>query len=74
MSHEQPVYLSYLLRLWPVSLDGDTVWRASLESALSGKRQGFAGLEDLLSFLRRRTGESSDQVRVTGDEVGDMAP
>jgi hypothetical protein len=73
MAREQPDYLSYLLRLWRVTGDdktnqgdeashctGETVtWRASLESALTGERKGFASLDDLFDFLRRQTDVSS---------------
>jgi hypothetical protein len=45
---------------------GRMVWRASLESALSGKRRSFASLDALFNFLRRETGlvcdgESDDE-------------
>ena len=69
MSQEQPVYLSYLLRLWSMREDGDMVWRASLETALSGQRESFASLDDLFDFLRKQTVISSDGTRARGDEV-----
>lgn len=50
-SVDEPQYLSYLLRLWPVKIGGTTVWRASLESSLTGGRTGFSDLEALFSFL-----------------------
>jgi hypothetical protein len=70
MSGERLGYLSYLVRLWrdddqdtPCRIDGapsrtdeKVIWRASLESALTGKRQSFASLDDLFAFLRRETG------------------
>jgi hypothetical protein len=31
-------------------------WRGSLESSLTGERQGFANLDELVEFLRDRTG------------------
>jgi hypothetical protein len=74
VSQEQPVYVSYLLRLWSVSIDGDVAWRASLESALAGQRQPFADLDDLFDFLRRETGALSERVRVRSENVGDGAP
>jgi hypothetical protein len=49
-------YLSYLLRLWRVSDEEEPVWRASLKSAHSGERLGFAGLEELFDYLRAETG------------------
>jgi hypothetical protein len=57
-----PGYLSYLLRLWQVDTEGvipqagGMVWRASLESSLTGKREGFASLEELFEFLHRQMG------------------
>ena len=56
MSNEQPDYLSYLLRLWRVTGKGRTVWRASLESSLSGERQTFASMFDVLNYLQEQTG------------------
>jgi len=47
-------YLSYLLRLWPVEDGGERMWRASLESARSGQRTGFASLDDLFDFLEQQ--------------------
>jgi len=44
MGRKQPDYLSYLLRLWRVSNEGNPVWRTLLQSAETGERVGFAGL------------------------------
>lgn len=55
MANKQQRYLSYLLRLWQTSDDGEQIWRASLESPGTGERQGFASIEDLIVFLRDRT-------------------
>jgi hypothetical protein len=74
MDDEQPTYFSYLLRVWrghdhrklhPVDAESHctrkrTTWLASVESSLTGKRQGFASLEDLFAFLRRQTGAVSN--------------
>jgi len=51
-----------MLRLWPVEQDGEIVWRASLESPLTGERRGFASLEALIAFLR------GEIVRMEGPE------
>jgi hypothetical protein len=73
MNEEQRTYYSYLLRLWRDDDRGmhrqvdkashytekTTIWLASLESSLSGQRQGFANLDGLFSFLRRQTGTVS---------------
>jgi hypothetical protein len=55
MSREERRYLSYLLRLWQVRSEGELVWRASLESAHTGERKGFANLDDLFDFLQKQT-------------------
>jgi hypothetical protein len=55
MTQDKANYLSYLLRLWRDS-ETENIWRASLECADSGERWGFAGLDDLLCFLRQRAG------------------
>jgi hypothetical protein len=52
---EQKRYLSFLLRLWQTSSDGEQIWRASLESPGSETRQGFASLQDLFEFLETQT-------------------
>ena len=77
MDKEQPNYFSFLLRLWredddemlhqvdeaPVRKESRPIWLASLESSLTGQRQGFANLDDLFAFLRRRVGRVSDSER-----------
>ena len=79
MSETQPTYYSYLMRLWrddgsdshhPAGVPthqtgGSAVWRASVESARTGKRQSFASLDALFAFLRRQTGLMSG---AQGDE------
>jgi hypothetical protein len=32
------------------------VWRASLESTISGERQSFSSVEDMCDYLKRQTG------------------
>ena len=62
-------YVAYLLRLWQVSSEGETVWRASLENARTGQRRGFTDLDDLCRFLRQQTDTSPDSsVSATGPE------
>jgi hypothetical protein len=55
MTEAPPPYQSYLLRLWQASSDGKGVWRASLESAQTGERRGFADLASLFTFLEQQT-------------------
>jgi hypothetical protein len=57
---EQSVYQSYLLRLWQVN-EGEGGWRASLESAQTGERRGFATLDDLFDYVRSQTRVGSSQ-------------
>ena len=57
VSEKQQRYLSYLLRLWQTESKGLLVWRASLEDARTGERQGFAGIDALLAFLREQANE-----------------
>ena len=55
MSGERRRYVSYLLRLWQTEIEGALVWRASLESAHTGERRGFASLAELHAFLEQET-------------------
>jgi hypothetical protein len=57
---EEKRYLSYLLRLWRVR-DGQTsVWRASIQSPLTGERLAFASLEEVFAFLRSEIAADQD--------------
>jgi hypothetical protein len=51
---EQSAYQSYLLRLWRAK-QGEEGWRASLESAQTGERRGFATLDALFDYVRSQT-------------------
>jgi len=52
MKDLKPLYhISYLLRLWRTDEPGNLNWRASLEIPESGKRIGFANLEQLFAYL-----------------------
>ena len=52
----RPEYISYLLRMWREARthERDPTWRASVVSTLTGKRRGFANLDDLFDFLRQQ--------------------
>jgi hypothetical protein len=52
-------YVSYLLRLWQTGNEEKAVWRASLENPLTGERQGFASLDELIAFLKARIGNQT---------------
>jgi hypothetical protein len=71
MSKEQRGYISYLLCLWQIRSAGELVWRASLESPHTGKRQGFASLADLFTFLEQEIGQvARGQTVPNADEKG----
>ena len=59
---ERHEYLSYLLRLWRVGTE-KAVWRASLESPLTGERIGFASLDALFAFLLQQTNHDLKEER-----------
>jgi hypothetical protein len=54
MVTESQHYLAYMLRLWQTGED-KMAWRASLEDAHTGARQGFASLDALCAFLEEKT-------------------
>jgi hypothetical protein len=69
MADERKGYQSYLLRLWESNEKGEHVWRASVESPLTGERRGFATLQALFAFLRAQTediGGQGEQMRRGG--------
>ena len=63
-------YLSYMLRLWETTDGEDVIWRASLESPGSGRREGFASLQRLMEFLEAET-ESQGERRLDRDALGE---
>jgi hypothetical protein len=72
MTENNADYVSYLLRVWRDS-DTESIWRVSLECAHTGERWGFAGLNELLTFLRAQTDLPPDEIetRHRSDEGGD---
>jgi hypothetical protein len=59
-----PSYRTYLIRCWEErSRDTmhPTVWRFSLEDPHTGRRRGFASLEDMLAFLKGELAASRDR-------------
>lgn len=54
MTNFEPVYQSYLLRLWVVNDSGKPVRRISLQSVSDGRWQTFANLEAMCVFLEER--------------------
>jgi hypothetical protein len=69
MKDKSPYYLSYLLRLWGDGKGADSIWRASLESPMTGERHGFASLKDLFAFLKAQADDQADPVPAGGDDV-----
>ena len=74
---EPSIYRSYLLRMWQEGQTGDA-WRASLQSAATGERQGFASLDSLFDFIRQeaaaaRTGSTSADGQSCEKEVTHQA-
>ena len=53
-------YLSYLLRMWSMSGEGEAEkWLASVESPLTREQRHFADLDSLFTFLRTMTGQTA---------------
>ncbi|MFN8444071.1 MAG: hypothetical protein U0175_25035 [Caldilineaceae bacterium] len=48
-------YQAYLLRIWLVEEESKLEWRASLENAHTGERQGFTTLARLTAYLESHT-------------------
>ena len=65
-----PTYKSYLLRLWRVTHNGELVWRASLQSPISGQQQGFTSLESLFAYLAASAHEPSETADADADLAG----
>ena len=71
MSDRTGGYVAYLLRLWQVNEGEGAVWRASLESARTGERQGFASLADLCTYLEEQVSHLAQGQPAPGaDEEG----
>ena len=49
----EPSYFAFLLRLWAVGDNQETLWRASLQDAHTGERRGFANPDELFEFLKK---------------------
>ena len=57
MADAERDYLAYLLRLWRTGPGEGAEWRASLQDAQTGRRVGFACLDDAVAFLKQRMGK-----------------
>jgi len=72
MNEEPDVYHAYLLRLWRTLCQGQTQWRASLESPHTGERHVFASPEQFFMFMRdvcEAAGQEEAERRGEGDTV-----
>ena len=67
MHSEQQPYKSYLLRLWRIDGEAGELWRASLESPITGERRGFASLHELFVFLEESNIQQQTGTKPTGD-------
>ena len=67
---DQPEYLSYLLRLWRVTIAGQVAWRASLECPHTGDKLGFADLHSLWDFLQSQMRLQEESAQARSEEAG----
>jgi hypothetical protein len=66
-----PRYRSYLLRCWEErgrGRDGAGTWRFSLEDPHTGRRRGFASLDDLVAAVRGELEPDGDEPRADAQE------
>jgi len=56
MKDRPPEYHSYLLRLWPIQVQGQTIWRATLVHIPGKQERAFADLEHMMEYLKAQTG------------------
>ena len=59
MKNQKPDYRSFMLRIWIEQTNGEK-WRFSLEDSQTGKRKGFANINQLKSYLDEITSEAPD--------------
>ncbi len=60
-------YLSYILRLWREDKPGSR-WLSSLQNPISGERIGFADMDELFEFLRKKTRQGETRHRDSDSE------
>jgi hypothetical protein len=56
----QPEYFSYLLRIWRTGQKEKEQWRATLEHITSGEKYFFTSLQELFSFIRQKTSQTTE--------------
>jgi hypothetical protein len=57
---EEQGYRAYMLRLWRAREDEQRVWRFSLEDPTTGRRKGFADLDELMLHLLKTIGNQDE--------------
>ncbi len=57
MSNNLQHYHAYLLRIWRE--EEGMPWRATLQNPHTGEQEGFASVEQLINFIRTKTGEDT---------------
>jgi hypothetical protein len=63
-------YFSYLMRIWSSENAPDNDWYASLEEPSTQKLIHFKSIEDLIAFIRMRSGDDEiDRLRPNEDKV-----
>ena len=67
MRADNPVYQSYLLRMWRESVDGE--WHASLQDVATSECENFSNLAALFAFLSGQGDLSPPQVVAASPEV-----
>ena len=61
IKNDAPSQRSYILRLWVEVIEGEWVWRFSLEDTFTSERKGFARLEELYTFIQAQLQEVKDE-------------
>ncbi len=61
MSKNLQHYHAYLLRIWRE--EEGMPWRATLQNPHTGEQEGFASVEQLISFIRNKTGANGTATR-----------
>ena len=69
-------YAAFLLRLWEVEDGQESSWRVSLESPVTGERQGFADMTELFNYLENEVckvaqGQIAPSMGGKGGEIDD---
>ena len=66
MKNQKPDYRSFMLRIWIEQTNGEK-WRFSLEDTRTGKRKGFASINQLKAYLDEITSEVPDFSKGTNE-------